>query len=289
MTRRLTPLAAAAEWMAPVRLPGQAKIAFTRMKNSYPDGTFHVNEADLRLTLTLTGSVIWFKSADKPDSLYGEDVYAAVVDAYWRLKTNMDSGMFAAVQHAAQQGLGQQAALATVAHQCGGLGRVKAFVNVAGTYHGRGVGRVRQVQRGCCRKQPQRATGAGGRVMAAGAGAAVGTGATRHRQLRQQHRVDAALEIGKRQVLAGLRRAVGHTGRIAQHIAATAAAPRPPNTLIAASGSKSILRPGWGKVIGRAAGFISCIVQNVADAHRPTNITKLTNIGQRFMQALSMY
>jgi LL-diaminopimelate aminotransferase len=30
---------------------------------------------------------------------------AAVVDAYWRLKTNMDSGMFAAVQHAAAAAL----------------------------------------------------------------------------------------------------------------------------------------------------------------------------------------
>ena len=65
-------------WIAPVY--GQAKIAFTRMKNAYPDGTFDVHEGDLRLTLKIIGTVIWFKSAEKPDNLYGEDVYAAVFD-----------------------------------------------------------------------------------------------------------------------------------------------------------------------------------------------------------------
>lgn len=65
-------------WVAPVF--GQARIAFTRMKNAYPEGTFTVNEGDLRLTLKAVGSVIWFKSAEKPDNLYGEDVYAAVYD-----------------------------------------------------------------------------------------------------------------------------------------------------------------------------------------------------------------
>lgn len=65
-------------WVAPVYR--QAEIAFTRMKNSYPKGTFIVNESDLKLTIKLTGSIVWFKSGEKPDNLYGEDVYAAVYD-----------------------------------------------------------------------------------------------------------------------------------------------------------------------------------------------------------------
>jgi hypothetical protein len=32
------------------------------------------------------GSVVWFKGGDKPDSLYGEDVYAAVIDEASRCK-----------------------------------------------------------------------------------------------------------------------------------------------------------------------------------------------------------
>lgn len=65
-------------WIAPVF--AQAKIAFTRMKNAFPPGTFTVNESDLKLTLALVGTVVWFKSAEKPDNLYGEDVFAAVFD-----------------------------------------------------------------------------------------------------------------------------------------------------------------------------------------------------------------
>lgn len=65
-------------WVAPVY--GQAKIAYTRMKNAYPDGTFISNEGDLKLTLVKIGTIIWFKSAEKPNNLYGEDVFAAVYD-----------------------------------------------------------------------------------------------------------------------------------------------------------------------------------------------------------------
>lgn len=71
-------------WVAPVYQ--QAEIAFKRMRayvNS-PD-FFKVNESKLRLTLP-NGSVIEFKSADKPDTLYGEDVYAAVFDEFTRAK-----------------------------------------------------------------------------------------------------------------------------------------------------------------------------------------------------------
>jgi hypothetical protein len=44
-----------------------------------------VNLTDLTIT-TPVGSVIWFKSADTPDSLYGEDVEAAVIDEASRMK-----------------------------------------------------------------------------------------------------------------------------------------------------------------------------------------------------------
>lgn len=65
-------------WVAPVY--PQAKIAFRRIKAGLPAGSFAANEADLKITLLGVGSTIWFKTGEKPDNLYGEDVYAAVVD-----------------------------------------------------------------------------------------------------------------------------------------------------------------------------------------------------------------
>ena len=65
-------------WVAPVY--PQAKIAFRRIKVGLPAGSFVANESELTITLPLIGSVIWFKTGEKPDNLYGEDVYAAVVD-----------------------------------------------------------------------------------------------------------------------------------------------------------------------------------------------------------------
>ena len=70
-------------WVAPVSV--QARIAFTRMKNYLPENIRVVNESRMTITL-LNGSEISFKSADNPDSLYGEDVYAAVVDEASRCK-----------------------------------------------------------------------------------------------------------------------------------------------------------------------------------------------------------
>ncbi len=65
-------------WVAPIF--GQAKIAFERMKRQVSvRGFFIANETNLTLTLP-NGTVIEFKSAEKPDSLFGEDVYAAVYD-----------------------------------------------------------------------------------------------------------------------------------------------------------------------------------------------------------------
>lgn len=71
-------------WIAPVYK--QAEIAYSRMKRAYPAGTFTTNDGDLTLTLTRNGAVIWFKSGEKPDNLYGEDVYAAVIDEASRMR-----------------------------------------------------------------------------------------------------------------------------------------------------------------------------------------------------------
>lgn len=71
-------------WVAPVY--SQAKIAFTRIKRvagRYPG--YRTNETDLYIETPL-GSIIWFKSAEKPDNLYGDDVYAAVFDEFTRAR-----------------------------------------------------------------------------------------------------------------------------------------------------------------------------------------------------------
>ena len=70
-------------WVAPVY--PQAAIAFRRLKYALAQEQFEPNEG--RLTITLfNGTTIWFKGADKPDTLYGEDVYAAVIDEATRCK-----------------------------------------------------------------------------------------------------------------------------------------------------------------------------------------------------------
>ena len=71
-------------WVAPVF--AQAKMAFRRLKGSLPRWLYRANETELTLTITPPGSVIFFKSADNPDSLYGEDVHAAVIDEASRCK-----------------------------------------------------------------------------------------------------------------------------------------------------------------------------------------------------------
>lgn len=71
-------------WIAPVY--SQAKIAFTRLKRVVAQsGAYRVNESELFI-VTPSGTFIWFKSADKPDNLYGEDVYGAVFDEFTRAK-----------------------------------------------------------------------------------------------------------------------------------------------------------------------------------------------------------
>ncbi|HRP61347.1 MAG TPA: hypothetical protein PK833_13830, partial [Vicingus sp.] len=71
-------------WIAPVY--SQTKIAFNRLRVKLaPTGLYKINESDLIIT-TPQGVRMHFKSADKPDNLYGEDVYGAVFDEAPRAK-----------------------------------------------------------------------------------------------------------------------------------------------------------------------------------------------------------
>jgi len=64
-------------WVAPVY--PQAEIAYRRMKRGLPLGLIKTHDSDRWIELP-NGTRMWFKSAEKPDNLYGEDVYAAVID-----------------------------------------------------------------------------------------------------------------------------------------------------------------------------------------------------------------
>lgn len=70
-------------WVAPIY--EQARIVYRRLKRGLTHGTFTPNEKDASLTLS-NGAVLRFKGADNPDSLYGEDVQAAVLDEATRIK-----------------------------------------------------------------------------------------------------------------------------------------------------------------------------------------------------------
>jgi hypothetical protein len=71
-------------WVAPIY--AQAKIAFSRFKRFLKNKNFYqANEAELSVTLK-TGAKLWFKSGEKPDNLYGEDVRAVVMDEYTRMR-----------------------------------------------------------------------------------------------------------------------------------------------------------------------------------------------------------
>ncbi len=70
-------------WVAPVST--QADIAFRRAQRAMPRDLVTANLTLKTLTL-VNGAVLWFKSADHPDSLYGDDVFAAVIDEASRFK-----------------------------------------------------------------------------------------------------------------------------------------------------------------------------------------------------------
>lgn len=65
-------------WVAPT--VGQAKIAYDRMKVQIePKSLYTANETNRTITL-ITGVKLEFKTGEKPDNLFGDDVYACVVD-----------------------------------------------------------------------------------------------------------------------------------------------------------------------------------------------------------------
>jgi hypothetical protein len=70
-------------WVAPVY--AQAKVAYRRLKNMLEPWVYRSNETELTLALP-NGAVIWFKTGEKPDNLYGEDVYACVLDEATRMR-----------------------------------------------------------------------------------------------------------------------------------------------------------------------------------------------------------
>ncbi len=70
-------------WVAPVY--SQAAIAFRRFKHALRTLPCHVIESPMRITLP-NGGVLWFKSAEDPDNLYGEDVFDAVLDEASRMR-----------------------------------------------------------------------------------------------------------------------------------------------------------------------------------------------------------
>jgi hypothetical protein len=71
-------------WVAPTI--GQAKIAYERMKLFISNkALFSFNETERCITL-ISGGKMWFKTAEKPDNLYGDDVYAFVFDEFTRAR-----------------------------------------------------------------------------------------------------------------------------------------------------------------------------------------------------------
>ena len=88
-------------WVAPVY--SQAKIAFSRTKrmlrrSGLPANRWHTHDTDLTITIVGCG-VIWFKSAEKPDNLYGEDVFGAVIDEASRMREDAWFAIQSTVTH----------------------------------------------------------------------------------------------------------------------------------------------------------------------------------------------
>ena len=78
-------------WIAPIY--SQAEIVFRRIKTMITDqNNYTANNSNLTIRLP-NGAVVWFKGGDKPDSLYGEDVYGAVIDEASRCKEEVWSAV----------------------------------------------------------------------------------------------------------------------------------------------------------------------------------------------------
>ena len=81
-------------WVAPSH--SQAKIAYTRFKRWATRGLFKWNDTDQVVTLP-NQATLEFKTAEKPDLLYGDDVWAVVLDeasrmreeAWWAIRSTL--------------------------------------------------------------------------------------------------------------------------------------------------------------------------------------------------------
>jgi hypothetical protein len=71
-------------WIAPTI--GQAKIAYDRMKVQISNKDLFTSNETNRVITLVTGAKIEFKTAQEPDNLYGDDVYAFVFDEFTRAR-----------------------------------------------------------------------------------------------------------------------------------------------------------------------------------------------------------
>ncbi len=71
-------------WVAPVY--PQADIAYRRFKQALPHDVYDFHDSKLRITAKPNQTAMWFKSGEKPDNLYGDDVYGAVIDEASRIR-----------------------------------------------------------------------------------------------------------------------------------------------------------------------------------------------------------
>ena len=71
-------------WVAPVF--SQSEIAYKRMKRHIQPKNFYTKNDSKMSIFLLNGATISFKSADNPDSLYGDDVHSVVLDEATRMK-----------------------------------------------------------------------------------------------------------------------------------------------------------------------------------------------------------
>jgi len=70
-------------WVAPTHR--QAKIAFRRTRAALPRWAYSSNASEQTITL-INGATLWFLTGEVPDNLYGEDVWAAVLDEASRMR-----------------------------------------------------------------------------------------------------------------------------------------------------------------------------------------------------------
>ncbi len=81
-------------WVEPVY--PQAEISYERLKRAIPEDLRVPNDTERSLTIA-NKRKLWFKSAEKPDNLYGEDVGAAVIneasrfreESWWALRSTL--------------------------------------------------------------------------------------------------------------------------------------------------------------------------------------------------------